>query len=381
MNQEEQIRAMSRLFALRAEGRDEEMLGRVVRVPVRNYTDPAIHERELATVFRDLPLVAGHASAVAEPGSLLLSDWNRIPYVVTRDRQGQLHAFLNQCRHRGARLVKGDEKQLKAFVCPFHNWVYDLDGSLRAITREEDFPGIDKREYGLKKLPVTEAGGLIWVHPRPDGVLDLPSYLGFVLDDLVDFDVEKLVRYRKTKVVKNANWKLLIKTYLEGYHVPYLHRTTLSKAFRKGVLSHAEHGPHIRMTAGRSNLEEAQALDPASWRILDYASVYYVLFPNTFFIMHPDYVSINIFYPEGPDRTIWTHEMLYREGDFVGDDGMDALAKRFAFTNDVVFDGEDFAIAEEVQATLHYDEDGFHTLSTAEGLLAMFQQSIDDRLG
>ncbi|MEH1017023.1 aromatic ring-hydroxylating dioxygenase subunit alpha [Micromonospora sp. CPCC 206060] len=381
MNHQEQVDILKGLLALREQGRDQEMLGKVVRVPVRNYTDPDILDRELASVFTDHPLVAGHVSNVPEPGSYLLSDWNRIPYVVTRDRQGRLRAFLNQCRHRGARLVKGDEKQLKAFVCPFHNWVYDLDGSLRAITRQEDFPGVDAAEYGLRELPVAEAGGLIWIHPDPNGTLDLRSYLGRMLDDLVEFDIEKLVRYRKTKVVKNANWKLLIKTYLEGYHVPYLHRTTLSKAFRKGVLAHFEDGPHIRMSAARSNIDEVLNIDPESWRILDYASVYYVLFPNTFFIMHPDYVSINIFYPLAPDRTIWTHEMLYREDDFQGEGGEEGLAKRFAFTNDVVFDGEDFAVAEDVQENLRYGANDFHTLGLAEGLLAMFQQSIDDRLG
>lgn len=380
MNHQEQVETLHKLFALREKERDEDMLGRVVRIPVTKYTDPDILARELDTVFRDLPLVAGHASSVAEPGSYLLSDWNRIPYVVTRDKTGRLHAFLNQCRHRGARLVKGTEKQLKAFVCPFHNWVYDLDGSLRAVTREHDFPGLDRSEYSLKELPVTEAGGLIWIHPSPGGDLDLPAYLGNMLDDLVDFEIDKLVRFRKTKVVKNANWKLLIKTYLEGYHVPYLHRTTLSKAFRKGVLSHVEYGPHIRMSAARSNIEDALKVDPDSWRILDYASVYYVLFPNTFFIMHPDYVSINIFYPEAPDRTIWTHEMLYREADFEGEKGQAALAKRFTFTNDVVFDTEDFAVAEDVQQNLTYGANEFHTLGLAEGLLAMFQQSVDDRI-
>ncbi|MEU6719333.1 SRPBCC family protein [Nonomuraea sp. NPDC046802] len=380
MKQQDQIDVMRRLFALREQDRNEEMLGKVVRVPVENYTSPEILDREMAKIFRTHPIVAGHVSSVREPGSYLLSDWNKIPYVVVRDKQGKLRGFLNQCRHRGARLVSGDEKQLKAFVCPFHNWVYDLDGSLRSVTREYNFPDLDRGEYGLKELPVVEAGGLVWIHPAADAEVDLESYLGPMLDDLVDFEVDKLVRYRKSKVVKEANWKLLIKTYLEGYHVPYLHRTTLSKMFRKGVLSHSEHGPHIRMIAARSNIEEAAEIDPESWRILNYASVYYVLFPNTFFIMHPDYVSINIFYPEGPDRTIWTHEMLYREPDFEGERGQEGLAKRFEFTNDAVFDQEDFAVAENVQEGLLYGANEFHTLGLEEGLLAMFQGSVDDRL-
>ncbi len=68
--------------------------------------------------------------------------------------------------------------------------------------------------------------------------------------------------------------------------------------------------------------------------------MYYTLFPNTFFILHPDYVSINTFWPLAPDRTIWTHEMLYRDADFTGSAGQSALAKRFRFTNDTVFDQE-----------------------------------------
>ncbi|GAA0925956.1 aromatic ring-hydroxylating dioxygenase subunit alpha [Nonomuraea longicatena] len=371
---------MRKLFALREQDRNEEMLGKVVRVPVSNYTSTEIFDREMEKVFRTHPLVAGHVSSLREPGSYLLSDWNRLPYVIVRDKEGRLRGFLNQCRHRGARLVSGEEKQLKAFVCPFHNWVYDLDGTLRSITREYNFPGLDRREYGLKELPVAEAGGLVWIHPTAEADLDLAAYLGPMLDDLVDFQVDGLVRYRKSKVIKQANWKMLIKTYLEGYHVPYLHRTTLSKMFRKGVLAHTEHGPHIRMIAARSNIEEARGSDPETWRILEYASVYYVLFPNTFFIMHPDYVSINIFHPEGPDRTIWTHEMLYREPDFPGERGEAGLAKRFEFTNDAVFDQEDFAVAENVQLGLVHGANEFHTLGLEEGLLAIFQGSVDDRL-
>lgn len=372
---------MNTLLKLRQEGRDQEMLGKVVKVPVRNYTEPDILAREMETVFRDFPLLAGHASHVRGPGSYLLSNWDKFPYVVVRDGQGVLRAFLNTCRHRGARIVTGEETRLKALVCPFHGWVYGLDGSLTAVTKPYAFPGLNYCEYSLQELPVVEQNGLIWIHPTPGATLDPVSYLGAIGDDMEHFKIDELVSYRKSIIVKKANWKLLFKTYLEGYHVPFLHRDTIAQVFKKGVIAHFEHGPHIRLSAARTNILDALKVDSGSWRILDYASVYYAIFPNAFLIMHPDYVSINAFYPEAPDRTIWVHEMLYRPQDFQGERGEAALAKRFEYTNDIVFDLEDFDVAVNVQAGLRYGANEYHTLGLEEGLLAMFQNSVDQAMG
>lgn len=96
--------------------------------------------------------------------------------------------------------------------------------------------------------------------------------------------------------------------------------------------------------------------------------------------MHPDYVSINAFYPEAQNQTIWSHEMLYRASVFEGKQGEAAIAKRFEYTNDMVFDREDFAVAEDVQVGLRYGANEFHTLGLEEGLLAIFQRSIDQAL-
>lgn len=380
MQHDVQVETLRTLQALHERQRDQDMLGKVVQVPVGKYTDPEILAKEMRTVFRGYPLVAGHASHVKNPGDYLVSDWARFPFVVVRNKNGELRAFLNTCRHRGARLVAGTEPCLKAFVCPFHGWTYDLDGRLKGVTKSYNFPDLDHDAFNLKALPVVERGGLVWIHPTPGATLDLDAYLGPIGEDLDHFGLDDLVSFRKTQVVKHANWKLLIKTYLEGYHVPYLHRTTLAQSFRKGVIAHYEHGPHIRLAAARTNFLDLLDTDPHARRILDFASVYYTLFPNTFFILHPDYVSINAFYPEAPDRTIWTHEMLYRPSQFEGEEGQRALAKRFAYTNDAVFDLEDFAVAEDVQLGLANGANEYHTLGLEEGLLAMFQHSIDAAL-
>jgi len=380
MQQHEQVAMIKRLLALREARRDEKMLDEVVHIPISKYTDQSLLDRELASAFTNYPLIAGHASALSEPGSYIASDWEEFPYFVIRGEDGRVRAFYNQCRHRGSRLVDQRAGCVKNLVCPFHGWVYGLNGELKGMTRSHDFPGLDKSDYGLVELPATEAGGFVWVARSPNASLDIPRFLGGFYDDLVNFDVASLVQYKKTKVVKDANWKLLIKTYLEGYHVPYLHRDTLAFAFKRGVIAYDKEDAHIRLSAARTNIGDIAMKPEEEWRILDYASVYYTLFPNTFFILHPDYVSINTFWPLGPERSVWTHEMLYRAEDFPGSAGQSALSKRFKFTNDDVFDQEDFAIAENVQRTLTRGSGKHHVLGLAEGLLAMFQDNIDQRL-
>jgi phenylpropionate dioxygenase-like ring-hydroxylating dioxygenase large terminal subunit len=380
MNHDEQVAMLTRLLELREARRNDTMLGEVVTVPVTKYTDSDLFQQELASTFSLFPLVVANVATLREPGSFVTSDWDEFPYLVVRGTDGVLRGFFNQCRHRGSELTADRHGRTTAFVCPFHGWAYGLDGCLTGVPRSRDFPGLDTRANGLVELPVAEAGGLVWIGRTPGHALDIRSFLGDFYQDLVDFGVDSLVQYKKTKVVKDANWKLLIQTYLEGYHVPHLHRHTLSSAFRKGVIAHDESGPHIRLSAARTTVEDARLKPEDEWQILDYASVYYSFFPNTFFIMHPDYVSINIFYPISATQSVWTHEMLYRAEDFPGPAGQAALEKRFVYTNDTVFGDEDFAIAEGIQKNLLRGPNTHHTLGLAEGLLAMFQNNIDQRL-
>lgn len=376
MKRETQVETLQALLKQRAIDRDQESTTETVEVPVRNYVDPDILKREMVTAFRDYPLVAGHASQVREPGSYLLSEWDKIPYVVVRDKEGSLRAFLNICRHRGSRLVSGKEEELKAFVCPYHGWCYNLDGSLRSVTKEYNFPGLECSKKGLKELPVLEHMGLIWIHPTPGASINLPDYLGEAIDsDIEHFELNEFVSHRKKTVTLNANWKLLLKTYLDRYHVPILHKNTIAPFFNKGVIAHFEYGPHIRISAGLTSLPEAAKVNPSEWQILNYASVLYTLFPNTYLIIHSDLISINRFYPQAPDKTIWIHEMLYRKGNYEGEEGQKALTERFA-NIDAVFEHEDFAIAESCQSNLNYGDE-FHTLGLEEGLLAIFQQNVD----
>lgn len=376
MKQEKQIHTIHALLEQRKIDRDMKTIEIPVKVHVDKYRDPEYFQKELDTAFRDYPLVAGHVAKVKEPGQYILSEWKKFPYVIVRDKDHKLRGFLNVCQHRGAPLVSGKEENLMSFVCPYHGWNYGLDGKLKGVYKPYNFPDLDCDKHNLVELPVVERHGLVWIHPTPGAEINIPKFLGEDFDEDVEhFNLEGLELHQDKAVTLNANWKLLLKTYLDRYHVPILHKNSIAPFFQQGVIAHHLHEPHIRISAGLTNLPEAVNQDPQDWNILNYASVLYTFFPNTYLINHSDLVSLNRFYPVAPDKTIWCHGMYYRKGSYQGEEGQKALTERFA-NIDAVFGHEDFGIAESCQTTLDFGQE-YHTLGLEEGLLAIFQDSVD----
>src|SRR4051812_12798428 len=101
--------------------------------PVADYLDPIRFAEERDALFRDHPVVVGHMAQLPHPGSFFTHDHGALPLLVTRDEDGQLHAFVNVCQHRGARLCEEPHGRARRLACPFHGWSYDLSGRLRGI--------------------------------------------------------------------------------------------------------------------------------------------------------------------------------------------------------------------------------------------------------
>jgi phenylpropionate dioxygenase-like ring-hydroxylating dioxygenase large terminal subunit len=122
------------------EGARNPALG-VFQIPVTAYTDEARFEAERG-LLHTIPMPVAHVSQLQSVGSCLVYDALGVPIVVTRNREGELRAMLNVCRHRGTRLVEdtGFCKARKGFHCRYHGWTYDLDGNLTQVPREELFP-------------------------------------------------------------------------------------------------------------------------------------------------------------------------------------------------------------------------------------------------
>ncbi|MFB0902092.1 MAG: Rieske (2Fe-2S) protein, partial [Acidimicrobiales bacterium] len=155
-----------------------QMLGQVMDNPVTKYTDPEQLQQEMDILFRNFPIVIAHSSELADVGDFLTHDDTGVPLLVTRSEQGDIKAFLNVCRHRGARIEGEPCGHARRFTCPYHAWTYGLDGGLRGMPQPVGFDSVDRSEHGLVELPAFERFGLIWVVPSPqDGAVDLDAWL------------------------------------------------------------------------------------------------------------------------------------------------------------------------------------------------------------
>jgi phenylpropionate dioxygenase-like ring-hydroxylating dioxygenase large terminal subunit len=193
-------------------------------IPWSWYTDPEILRLEQERIFRRSWQYVGHLGQVEEPGDRFASRAGDVAVLVVRDHEGELRAFLNVCRHRGAVLVERDGRAA-TIQCPYHAWTYALDGSLRVAPRAEREEVFDPGELGLRRLQVETWGPLVFVNPDLDApplrrVLgELPALVRDAGLDLEDVRFRKRVPYRL-----QANWKIVAENYLECYHCPVAHR-------------------------------------------------------------------------------------------------------------------------------------------------------------
>ena len=130
-------------------------------LPRAFHLDAAIHELELEAIWRSSWLYAGVSAQAAAPGDYFRIEVGEDSIVVVRDHDGALHALHNTCRHRGTPVCSERSGHVRRWVCPYHQWSYDLDGVLLGAGGME--AELDRSEYGLHRAGIAEIGGLIFV--------------------------------------------------------------------------------------------------------------------------------------------------------------------------------------------------------------------------
>ena len=187
------------------------------------YRSPVVYRKELDEILYRSWLYAGHVSQVAKPGDCFTYELGEDSVVVVRDGRGEIHALMNVCRHRGARICEGARGSLKTLVCPYHGWVYELDGRLKTARDMHVSADFDPDRYALKRALCTVHEGLIFINCDPHaGPFD--SALGTIAPALRPYGLpEARIAHRQNYPVE-ANWKLVLENYLECYHCATAHR-------------------------------------------------------------------------------------------------------------------------------------------------------------
>ena len=295
--------ATSRLPAMEAE-----------TLPPWCYTARDFYELEVERIFRRVWNFIGRADHIPNPGDYFTLDLVGVPIIVVRDRAGGLRAFANSCRHRGTMLVTG-EGHCTAFKCPYHSWVFGLEGELLSANEMQETKDFDPSRYGLIPIKLETWGGFVFVNLDPDSA-SLAEYLGDLPGRLAPYNMSEMVCVRRREYDLACNWKLWIENAKESLHIATVHRKTINRYASADTAGYEilEVGGQYLMTAAKHSGSMALLKDDKGFpRIETLAgraaegTLAPLIYPCTYLGCTIDCVWYLELLPAGPGRTKLIH--------------------------------------------------------------------------
>jgi len=282
-----------------------------------------------------------HVEKLREPGAYVTVEIAGRPIAVVRDRAGELRAFYNVCKHRAHELLSG-EGQTTRIMCPYHAWVYGLDGRLVRAPHTETLEDFNAKEICLDAVQVEEFCGFVYVNLDPQAA-SLSSQTGDLETEIRHWapDIDQLTfGHRLTYDIK-SNWKNVVDNFLECYHCPTAHKDfcDLVDMDTYKVTTHGIYSSHMAEAGQGTN----SAYDVSNATVRTHAVWW--LWPNTCLMRYPgrsSMIVLNII-PAGPDRTLETYDFFLETPE---PDAMELDAIRYL---DEVLQVEDINLVESVQ--------------------------------
>ena len=350
-------------------------------LPAWIYHDPEWHVAECARVLRPSWQIVCHLNDIPNPG-----DWQSLEFLgesilVVRGEDGRPRAFTNVCRHRGSRIVDGVSGCAKKLVCPYHAWVYELDGRLSGVPMKSAYPAFEMAAHGLSPVELEVWRGFIFVR--------LAAGLPGVAEMMAPWDAEVApwrfeamqplapVRSRPRAV----NWKNLCDNYSDNLHILPAH-PGLRRMFGPNYETKAAKwsdwlgGPLQEPGRGASWSERVyhRFLPPVAHLPADRRKHwwYIKLWPNIAFDIYPDQIDFMQFIPTGPTTTV-LREISYA----LPDDRREMRAARYANgrVNRLV-NAEDTELVARVQAGMQSGRFSVGPLSETEVCLRSFAAKL-----
>lgn len=380
MDRQIQIDLLKRTFDL-IEKRSTDMLPELFRNPASDYTCREQLAREKEQFFRNGPVMVGLSGDAPGPGDWFTFDLLDIPLLIARDEEGVLHAFLNACRHRGMRVAEERGSGKKRFVCPYHSWSYKLNGCFNSRPFEEGFQGSDHADLGLRKLPLIEQHGLIFVRPSPGDPIDAAAVFAGLEQDIASFGLERYVPFEARDQKRKMNWKLGVDTFLEIYHIHHLHRDSIKPLFQNNRSLFDAYGNNTRLVAIRESISELYEQPANKWDLVPHSTIIYQLFPNTVLIYQLDHLEIYQLFPAGDDPNYSLARLSLYAPDPITSDSATRHWKNNIDLVDHVTSVEDFTACEAIQRSCATGMQEYLLFGRNEPGLIHYHRTLRSQLG
>ncbi|MFC8568764.1 aromatic ring-hydroxylating dioxygenase subunit alpha [Streptomyces sp. NPDC057245] len=359
-------------------------------LPGRYYTDPEVFRREQEHVFEAMWFCAVRCADLERPGAFRTVQVGRENVLVTRTRAGGLRAFLNICRHRGARLCLEESGEVRRTLqCPYHAWTYDLDSRLVAAPNLTKMPDVDRSAYGLVEVALREWLGYAWVCLAEEPPSFEETVRGAAVERLGDpaaveaYGTEGLALGRRVRYDVGANWKLIVENFMECYHCATIHPelTDVLPEFADGYAAQyyvghgAEFGEEVKGFTVDGSEGFGRLPEVTDGQDRRYYAV--TVRPTVFVNLVPDHVILHRMFPLAEDRTVVECDWLYAPEVVASGADLSKSVELFHRVNT-----QDFAACERTQpamASRAYRTGG--VLVPTEHHIGAFHQWLLDRLG
>ena len=241
---------------------------------VARYASREFHELEVEKVWKKVWQMACREEDIPEVGDTIVYEIVGISILMVRSAPGTIKAFYNACLHRGRQLREFDGFAAE-LRCPFHGYCWNLDGSLKQIPCEWDFPQVDPQEFSLPELKVGLWGGFVFVNMDPE-CESLEEFLGDLSAHFAGWPLEKRFKQAHVARIFPANWKVVQEAFMEAFHVVATHPQLLASIgdansqydtfgnFSRAITPNGTPSPHIAFEP-----TEQQMLDAMLDRRLD----------------------------------------------------------------------------------------------------------------
>lgn len=285
-------------------------------IPGYFYASPEVYEIEKEQIFFKDWIPVARVEEVEKPGDYMTSRLCDEPFIVARDEKGTLHAYMNRCAHRGVAVAEG-AGNAKEFTCPYHGWLYGLDGKLIGAPYMEQAVGWDKKSCRLKPLELRTWAGWIFVTLNPSP-MDWAQWIAPYDNEFAHLKQENCRLADKLSLEVNCNWKFPVENLMDNYHSRVLHRKTIGPTMgverytgvRTGSKAFTAYYDAKPMTYdGTSRFGKMPWLADKSERYACSAH----LAPNMHMLARVDNVHPFIIWPLGVDRCRVTCYMLWPE--------------------------------------------------------------------